>query len=504
MSDIDQLYPRALAAYKAGEHAAAERDLDALLAQRPQDARALLLKGVAHAKDDGPVSLALVEQSVALDPQNAEAWYNLGVYEAERGRLDAALAAYERTVQLQPLHDGALGNGCELLRRFDRFEDALGWADRVMALGRGGWAAHLNRAVCLFHLRRWDEAEAEYLAARRLAPDRPIVQWEAFPLYLHQESFAPAWEAFERRFDCGDLNGVHCYPFPQPQWRGEPLAGRHMLIHNEQGLGDQIMFACALQEVVDAAAEVTLVAAPELAALFRASYPTVRVFPARFGRFAGDHPPPDWLPELGPVDYQLPIGGLMHRLRTTRESFGTPRAYLRPSDAARARWAARPRGEHLAVGVCWASNPALFRHDSSRRAVKKSLQLETLAPLADVPGADLVSVLNWRIDPTPAAFEGRLEDVSAQLTSLDDTAALIETLDLVITVDTAVAHLAGALGKPTWLLLHDFADCRWGLTAERSYWYPDMRLFRQRETGAWGPVVSEVAAELAALAGRGR
>jgi len=500
VSELDHLYRQALEAYKAGRLGAAEANLERLLASAPTEARALLLKGVTHDKAEAPVCLALVEQSVRLDPENAEAWYNLAVFEAERGRLDAALAGYERAVRLDPLHLNALGNGCELMRRFDRFEEALTWADRMVALGGESWSARLNRAICLFHLRRFDEAEAAFVAARRLAPDRPIVQWEAFALYLHQERFGPAWEAFEQRFACGDLNGVHCYPFVQAPWRGESLAGRRILIHNEQGLGDQIMFASALPQVIRAAAEVTLVCAPELTALFAASFPTARVYPARIGRFAGDHPAPDWLGELGEIDFQLPIGGLMHRLRRTPESFAGRGPYLRPSDAARARWAGRTRADGLNVGVCWASNPALFRHDSSRRAVKKSMTLETLAPLAGVPGVRLVSVLNWRVDPTPPAFVGRLDDLSTELRSLDDTAALIETLDVVVTVDTAVAHLAGALGKPTWLLLHDFADCRWGLTSERSYWYPDMRLFRQQTAGDWAAPVAEVAEALRALA----
>jgi Flp pilus assembly protein TadD len=501
VSDLDQLYSRALAAYKAGRPADAEADLVQVLAARPFEARSLLLKGVSHPKTDPAVCLALVEQAVALDPQNPEGWYNLAVFEAERGRLAEALAGYERAVGLDPLYLSALSNGCELLRRFDRFDEALVWADRLLALGEPTWASHLNRAVCLFHLQRFEQAEAAYDAARGLAPERPIVRWEAFSLYLHQERFAEAWDAFEQRFACGDLNGVHCYPFPQPQWRGEPLAGKHLLIHNEQGLGDQLMFAVALPEVIAEARQVTLVAAPELVSLFTASFPQIRVFPARIGRFAGDHPAPDWLPQLGEVDYQLPIGGLMHLRRTSAESFADPTAYLRPSDAARARWADRKKAAPLTVGVCWASNPALFRHDSSRRAVKKSMALETLAPLTEVPGVELVSVLNWRIDPTPPAFIGKLTDLSARLKSLDDTAALIETLDLVITVDTSVAHLAGALGKPTWLLLHDFADCRWGLTSKRSYWYPDMRLFRQPAAGDWASVVAEVKRELAALAG---
>ena len=505
MEDLDTLYQRAFDAYRAGQAGAAEQRLDELLARAPMDARAMLLKSVVHTKAEPAACLAMVEQSVHLDPFNPEGWYNLAVFEAERGRQDAALAGYRRTVQLDPLHVNALNNGCELLRRFDRFEDSLEWADRQLALGHASWAAHLNRAICLLHLRRLDEAETAFNRALALDPERPIIRWELFPHYLFQNRFAEAWEAFEQRFAAGHLNGVFHYPFLQPLWRGEPLAGRHILVHNEQGLGDQIMFASALGEVIAEAGTTTLVVSGELVPLFQASFPTARVFPAQVGRFAGDHPPPAWLPELGAVDYQIPIGGLMHRLRTRTEDFAEPRIYLRPSDDARRRWGrtvARkmPKADGPRVGLCWASNPALFRLDSSRRATKKSMTLETMAPLAAVEGVQFVSILNWKIDPMPRAFAGRLLDVSLDLKSLDDTAALIGELDLVITVDTAVAHLAGALGKPVWLLLHDFADCRWSLQGERSYWYRDMRLIRQAAPGDWAGVIARTAKSLKALA----
>jgi tetratricopeptide (TPR) repeat protein len=500
MEELDNLYARAFAAYRAGDPAGAEAALEALLARAPTDARAMLLKSVVHPKSEPAVCLALVEQSVQLDPFNAEGWYNLGVFEAERGQLKPAMQCHRRAVQLDPLYRDALNNGCELLRRFDRFDEALAWADRQLALGAETWAAHLNRAVCLFHLRRLDEAEAAFERAMALDPERPIIRWEMFPLYLHQKRFAEAWESFEQRFACGHLNGVFCYPFIQPGWRGEPLAGKRLLVHNEQGLGDQIMYASALAEVVAQAEAVTLVASPELVALFQASFPTVRVLPALNGRFAGDHPPPPWLGELGQIDYQIPIGGLMHVLRNTPASFARPAPYLRPSDAARARWARRlPVAKALRVGVCWASNPALFRLDSSRRAVRKSMRLDDMAPLAKLKGVKLVSVLNWRIEEPPKAFAGRLTDVSSDLKSLEDTAALIEMLDLVITVDTAVAHLAGALGVPTWLLLHDFADCRWTLADDASYWYGDMTLIRQSSAGDWAGVIDETRARLEAL-----
>ena len=477
--------------------ARAEEKLQEALCQAPDHAPALLLKGVVHAKSEAAIGLALVERSVHVDPFNAEAWYNLGIFEAERRHLDAALRSYIRAVQLEPLFTAALGNGCELLRRFDRFEEALDWADRQVRLGRGDWAAHLNRAISLLNLRRLDEADDAFRHAQGLAGDRPIVPWETFALRLHQRRFAAAWDCFEQRFACGELNGVFAYPFPQPRWHGEPLDGRSILIHNEQGLGDQIMFACTLPEIIAEARSTTLVVAPELATLFSASFPSARVLSAVMGRHAGDHPEPPWLSALQDIDYQAPIGSLMALRRASAESFSGARAYLRPSDMARQAWRYRldqgaSKQRPLQIGLCWASNPALFRHDSSRRAVKKSMPLETMAPLAAVEGVKAFSVLNWRIEPMPAALKGRLRDLSASLSSLDDTAALIERLDLVITVDTAVAHLAGALGSPVWLLLHDFADCRWGLEGKDSYWYPTMRLFRQTTPGDWAAVVAEV------------
>ncbi|HEY2658261.1 MAG TPA: tetratricopeptide repeat-containing glycosyltransferase family protein [Caulobacteraceae bacterium] len=496
MNSTDGLYKAAFHAYQRGDFEAARRDLTLLLAQRPGDSAGLLLMGVLRGKAEPVLGLALVEQAVALDPADASTWYNLGVVEAERNRLEAALEAYRRAVALDPLHVDALGNGCELLRRLDHFDEALVWADRRLMLGSGDWTSRLNRAVCFYHLRRFDEAEENYARAAELAPDRPIVAWERFSMLLHQKRFAEAWDAFESRFAVGHLNGVFCYPFDAPLWRGESLTGKHIMIHNEQGLGDQLMFACALDEVVEQARRTTVVVAPTLVDLFKASFPKAEVLPTLYGHFAGDHPEPPWLKELTPIDYQAPIGSLMAVLRRTPESFDSPRTYLRPSDAARARWAQFDAGLGLKVGLCWASNPALFRMDSARRAIRKSMPLETMIPLASVGGLDLVSVLNWPIEPVLDAFAGRLQDFSARLASMDDTAALIERLDLVITVDTSVAHLAGAMGKETWVLLHDFPDCRWEMESRTSYWYPNVRLFRQVELGDWGPVTAEVAQAL--------
>lgn len=493
MHPANEFYKDALAAYHAGDWSQARLCLRQGLSLAPQDPASLLLLGVAQEPQDAVTSLCLVEQAVMRDPASATAWYNLGVIEAGRGNSRRAIECYTRCVSIDPTYLDALGNGCELLRRSECFEEALAWASLRLSLSGEDWRGHLNRAVCLYHLGLFAEALEAFARAQALAPSEPIIRWEQFSLLLHEKRFAEAWDSFEHRFAVGHLNGVFHYPFPQPLWRGEDLSGKHILVHNEQGLGDQIMFACAITEVVEAAEATTVVVAPTLVPVFAASFPKARVLPAKFGAFAGDHPEPDWIATLGHVDYQAPIGSLMAPLRCEAKAFENPKPYLRPTEAARERWRAFNPGPGLKVGLCWASNPALFRRDSAARAVKKSMAFETLAPLAEVSGAKFVSVLNWPLTAETSPFARAVTDVSADLTSFDETAALIERMDVIVTVDTSVAHMAGALGKETWLLLHAFPDCRWGLQDETSYWYPAMRLFRQPTLGDWGPVVAEVA-----------
>ena len=205
MDELDSLYAAAFAAYSGGKPERARPILADLLRRAPGNARAHLLKSVVHDKSEPALCLALVEQAVALDPSDSQAWYNLGVFESEQGRIEPALAAYRRAVALDPLFNDALGNGCELLRRTEHFDTALEWADRQLSLGSKTWAAHLNRAVCLLHMRRFAEAEAAFDEARAGAPERPIVHWERFSLMLFQNRFAEAWDAFEYRFASGDL-----------------------------------------------------------------------------------------------------------------------------------------------------------------------------------------------------------------------------------------------------------------------------------------------------------
>lgn len=477
----------------SGESAGALRLVSAVAARSPENAPALRSLSALYAATDPVAAEAAAEQAVCLDPLDADAWFLWARSLARRKRLEEAARAYRRCLDIDPAHHGALPAACECIRVLGGFGEALSLAERMLLLGREDWMVQHNIAVCLLHMARFPEARGAFDRSLALSGGAAITRWERFALDLFERRFAAAWAGFETRFAIGELTGVFAYPFPQPLWRGEPLGGKHLLIHNEQGLGDQLMFASALADLPKDIGRLSIVIAPELLDIFRASFPQAEVHPARYGAFAGDHPEPSWLPTLPPVDFQIPIGSLMPILRATDESFADPVAYLRPTEEARSRWAALGMAQGLNVGICWASNPALFRDDSARRARRKSMTIDRLAPLAAIEGVHLHTVLNWSVDPMPEAFRGRLVDHARALTSMNETAALIERLDVVVTVDTAVAHLAGALGKPTIVMLHEFADARWELHSASSYWYPDVRLVRQKTAGAWDGVVGEVA-----------
>lgn len=297
---------------------------------------------------------------------------------------------------------------------------------------------------------RWDEVEGFYLAALRLDPGLLRARIDLAHLYLGQGDFARGWPLFEARRGLGD---DHFRPPPLPnEWRGEPLEGRRLLVWPEQGFGDQIQFARWVPELARRGADVTLVTRAELARLFESLGVHVVAEAERL--------------EIAEPDYWTPIASLPLRLGVQADAMPGG-AYLAPPDAARERWAGVvARGS---AGVMWQGRATPNPHRSLPSR-------DTLAPLVQA-GATLVD-----LDPTPGSDFG-------------DTAAIIEQLELVVTVDTAVAHLAGALGKPCWVLLPWLnSDWRWMQGRSDSPWYGSARLFRQPSHGDWDSVMAEVVA----------
>lgn len=313
-------------------------------------------------------------------------------------------------------------------------------------MDRGLVHAALHDAGAAAGLRgRLDEAKAALLAALSVDPQNARSRHALALVLLRQGRYSEAWPLYEERFEVAEL-GISRPALPYPEWRGEPLSGKRLLIFPEQGFGDQIMFARFARLAAQVGADVTLICSPPLARLFESL--GVRVIAA-----AGSVEFPD-------PDYWVMSSSIAGRFRTTPETVPPP-PYL----------TAAPRDSRSRIGVMWRGNPTL-PNDANR---------------------SLTQGLGQRLLNLPGAMSLAPEDTGAR--DFLDTAEIVASLDLVISVDTAVAHLAGALGKPLWVLLpHYGQDWRWG-DRQHSPWYPHARLFRQPEPGDWDSVIARVVQE---------
>lgn len=376
-----------------------------------------------------------------------EAWAQASALQSA-GRAGEAAELWRRIVAAAPSSAAAQFNlGATLLAQ-DQFAPAEAAFRTALALGPDAAATHHRLGNLLQATGRWAEAEPHYLAALRLDPGLWRVRLDLAHLHLGRGDFERGWPLFEARRSLGD---EHIRPPALPgEWRGEAVQGRRVLVWPEQGFGDQIQFARFVPELARRGADTTLVAPPELARLFEGL--GVRVVANVDGA------------EIAEPDHWTLLASLPRLLGVKLETLtGAP--YLAAPPAARERWRGfAPPG---AVGVVWQGRPTPNPH---RSLPSRSV----LDPLAEA-GATLVELA-----PPPGG-------------DFADTAAMIETLDLVITVDTATAHLAGALGKPCWVLLPWLnADWRWMQGRPDSPWYRSVRLFRQPSHGDWSSVVAEV------------
>ncbi|HEX6442555.1 MAG TPA: hypothetical protein VF007_10235 [Stellaceae bacterium] len=379
-----------------------------------------------------------------------------------------------------------------------RLEDALAVFDAALRLRPREAAAHYLRGEALFLLRRLDEALAAHQAAsvHGIAPDGTIgsamsgmVPGDfAWMSHMLRGDFESAWrlaDADRERRNRAGIGGAGWPRHLRPVWDGSPLDGRHVLVRCYHGLGDTIQFMRYVPLLARRGRSVSVEAQPELLSLLATVSGLARLLPLspEEDRSAVD---------LG-CDAEIDATELPHAFRTTLATIPEPAPLLvDPAHIAEARRRLETLGGRLKVGVVWASGAW---------KPERSLALDELAPLADLPGLCLVVLQRgpeyecWRRrGGGPPMRDGLASDDVA------DTAAAIAALDLVITPDTMIAHLAGTLGVPVWVMLHFTADWRWLLGRSDSPWYPSMRLFRQPAPGDWDSVVGEVAAALARLA----
>lgn len=495
---------------KAGE---AHRLITTALAINPASADALANLGLALGALKRPAdALVSFDKALALEPDHFEALANRGNVLLDLGRNDDALACFDRVLAREPRHLPARVNRGNALLALGQPDAAIGEYDAALAMNPNDMMAHFNRATALFRTGRSAEsiagfdrllslvpAHAEALSSRGLALQAMGRHDDALASYAKAIALdkdyvdAHANEAlalltlgnYRRGFAQYEWRwrraGMPRRGFGKPLWLGEYSVQRKtILLHAEQGLGDTIQFARYAPLLARGNAAVVLEVQPELKDLM-AHLDGVTVL-AR-----GD--------PLPPFDVHTPLGSLPLAFKTELAMVPTGIPYLRVSAERIAKW--RPRLEALSgkrIAIAWAGNAA---HMNDRN---RSIALARLRPLFSALGVTFVSIQRELRDNEREVLdsEANIAHLGAELEDFSDTAAVMALSDLVISVDTSVAHLAGAMGRPLWVLLPSWPDWRWTLDRDASPWYPDARLFRQRADGDWDSVIEQVGSEIAA------
>jgi tetratricopeptide (TPR) repeat protein len=432
-------------------------------------------------------ALSCLGQCDRLRPNHAPTLHLRALALHSLDRLEPALTDLMRAHAL----DSASATYCNdigvLLRRLGRGEESIAWFDDALARKLDFFAAYNNKAFALTHLHRFAEAFATYDALKAIDPGNVEAIWSEALVQLLTGNFAAGWRGREVRFKVPGLPVVS-YNFAQPLWLGETsLAGKTVLIHADEGIGDTIHFARYVPMLAARGARVILLMPAALCPLL-ASLPSV----AECVPMSGDR--------VIAFDTYCPISSLPLAFATTLDSIPATIPYLPAPEPAQVQdWEARLASheklphDKLRIGLTWSGNPK-HKDDHNR-----SLPLRELLPLFDCDA----SFVSLQKDPRPedAAFlreRPDIVDLSADLTDFSATAALITCLDLVITVDTSVAHLAGALACPTWILLPYTPDYRWLLDRDDSPWYPSARLYRQDASRDYKSVIERIRGELLA------
>lgn len=428
-------------------------------------------------------ALEAFAEALALKPDYPEALNNRALALFRLDRLSESLAGYDAALALQPDYASAWLNRADTLAAQGRFEEALASVDRALAVSADYADAWSRRGDMLGYLRRLEEAEACYAKALAFNPDHAGALFHlAFPL-LREGRYEEGFRVYENRWR-GPLKAAKV-DLPLPLWLGEtPVAGKTLLLHSEQGHGDTLMMLRYAPLLARAGAKVIVSVQGPIESLAAATPGVSAVIPQ-------EQP-------LPPYDLHIPMMSLPLAFGTRLDTVpGEP--YLRAPEAERTRWAerlgarTRPR-----IGLCWSGSAT---HKDTRW---RNIPLKNLLPLLDLDAE--MFALQTEITEADRAVLGAtpIRDLSAELISYADTAAVMEALDLVITVDTSAANLAGGLGRPTFVMLGAVVDWRWGLEPDSSPWHPSARLFRQAAVGAWDEVVARVktAAETALAAAR--
>jgi Flp pilus assembly protein TadD len=435
----------------------------------------------AAARRDLPSALQLYDQAILLDPRRAEAHYKRGNALKDLGRLGEACASYDRAVEIKPDYAYAYCNRGTVQQSLGAMSDALSSYDLAIAHNATDVVAHYNRALLVQSLYRWDEALASYDQAIAIDPNFADAHYNRALLQLFLGDFANGWRGYEWRWKNATRLAIgEARHFKEPLWLGkDSIAGKRLLLYSEAGLGDTLQFCRYASRCAALGAIITLQLQAPLVELLSGLEGVDRVLPDGAT-----------LPEF---DFQCPLMSLPLAFKTLLDTVPASPRYLAGDNTKIASWQRR-LGEHERprIGLAWSGNP--------NNTIDRSRSIKLADLIAQLPHEFQYYRLQSQVRSSDQVALSSSSIISFPDGSLDfaNTAALCECMDVVISVDTSVAHLSGALGQRTWMLLPFHPDWRWLRDREDSPWYPTMKLYRQSTQGEWKEVLSRLAGDLRA------
>jgi tetratricopeptide (TPR) repeat protein len=458
---------------------------DKALAGEPDHFDALYNRGRALGALERPEeALASYDKALAIRPGYVDALNNRGNALANLRRPLEALASCDRALAIKPDHFEALNNRAKALGELERPEEALASYDKALAIKPASAGALSNRGGALKDLGRPEEALASYDKALAIKPDYVEALYNRGLTALLMGHFLAGWTGYERRWDVKDapprkLNASY------PEWKGEDIQGKHIIVYEEQGLGDIVQFSRFLTGLSSLGASVTFLVRASLHRLLRPFASTIRLVGKP--------------PEGESFDYQCALLSLPGVLGATLDTLPSAFSDLIPEAPLAANWRQRIGDHGFKIGICWQGTPSI-KVDRGRSAPLRCFQA-----IAIIPGVRLISLQKnhglEQLSDLPSGM--RIENLGAEFDSgrdaFIDTAAVMSCLDLIVTSDTSIAHLAGALGRPVWVVLKHVPDWRWMLDRSDSPWYPKTKLYRQSVGGDWDGVFERLAGDVAEL-----
>jgi Flp pilus assembly protein TadD len=472
------LFPSAVHHYQAGQLKETEHILRRVLALEPDHAEAAFLRGlVAHDTERPEDAITYFRKTIAVQPEHPDAYNGLGMAYRTLDRVEDAVGCFQRALEINPDFAEAHTNCGNALRDLGRLDEAFAHCSRAVALTPGAAEIRNNLGSVLRSLGRVDEAIAEFRQAAGLRPDLTQVHFNLAMALLSRGDLTAGWAKYEWRLQ-GGVKGIRPRDFSKPQWQGEDLNGRTILLYAEQGLGDTIQFCRYAPLVAARGGRVILEVPRPLVGLLSGLEGVEHVI------VAGE--------PLPVFDFHCSLMSLPNVFGTTLATIPATTPYLPIDEPRRKYWQQRlTSSTGLRIGIVWAGNP---NNPDDRQ---RSLPFAALAPLWNIPGIRWYSLqVGERRADLDAAPPGMIEDLSPALNDFAGTAAVISQLDLVLSVCTSVAHLSGTIGCPTWVMLHFAADWRWMTERQDTPWYPSARLFRQAEPGEWGHVIHNITFQL--------